>query len=123
MNQDTTDVELSATRSLRGKIEKSAGKNLVAQVDERHRVVFAAEFKIDETTPEVEGIIDITYLESDVVELDGVGFDILYRSSSRCTACFNSITSCSSEITRASNSGALSGADARLVGACGVSRA
>ena len=30
-------------------IEKSAGKNLVAQVDERHRVVFAAEFKIDET--------------------------------------------------------------------------
>lgn len=109
-------------------IEKSAGKNLVAQVDERHRAVFAAEFKIDETTPEVEGIIDITYLESDVVELDGarpsaVGFSILYRSSSRCTACFNSITSCSSEITRASHSGALSGADAHLVGACGVSRA
>src|SRR5262245_66542860 len=44
------------------------GDKLVAQIDEGHRVTLAAQFEPEETAIECQCLIDIPYLQCDVVE-------------------------------------------------------
>src|SRR5580692_3170695 len=41
---------------------------LIAQVNESHRVTFTAQFKLEETAIECQGLVDIPHLQCDVVE-------------------------------------------------------
>jgi len=47
---------------------------LVAQIDERHRVALAAQFEAEEAAIERQSLVDIAYLQRNVIESYGAGF-------------------------------------------------